>query len=99
MPLQKLSRDDVANLRGGAKPGRNSEYAQFLQSLRIGEGGKAVVANEGVSRQSVKNRLNAASAATGVNLKYLRSGADEVVFEVVEAGAVTRRRGRRAAGE
>jgi hypothetical protein len=102
MPLQKLSRADVAALhdRGGSK-GRagNTESIQFLKTLSIGEGGKAVVATEGVSRQSVKNRLNAAAKATGVSITYHRTGAEEVVFEVVEAGSAPRRRGRKPKAE
>lgn len=59
------------------------EYVHFLQGLAVGEGGMARVADEGVGRQSLKNRISAAATAAGVAIKYHRSGADTVVFEVV----------------
>lgn len=59
------------------------EYVHFLQGLAVGEGGMARVADEGVGRQSLKNRISAAAQAAGVSIKYHRSGADSVVFEVV----------------
>jgi hypothetical protein len=93
MPLQKLS---AADLAGG--PGRSrvsEEYVHFMRGLRPGEGGRASVKDEGVTRQSVKNRLKAAAEVAGVNVRFVRSGNDEVVFQVVEAGAAApKRRGR-----
>lgn len=59
------------------------DYVAFLQSAPIGTGGMASVADEGVGKLSLKNRLTAAAAAAGVTIKYKRSGADSVVFEVV----------------
>lgn len=93
MPLQKISREELANGRGGGR-GANPEYVAFFRNCRVGDGGRATVAEEGVSRQSVKNRLNAAAAAAGVKIAYHRSGAEDVVFEVVDAGSVAPRRGR-----
>lgn len=59
----------------------------------MGEDGKANVADEGVSRQSVKNRLASAAKAVRVSIKYHRSGAEDAIFEVVEAGSAPARRG------
>jgi len=96
MALQKLTRADFEMLQGDGRPGRgpSSEYIAFLKSLKNGEGGKAIVADEGITRQSVKNRLNSAAKTLGVGIKYHRSGAQEVMFEVVEAGSVAPRKTR-----
>ena len=67
----------------------------FLKGLRVGEGGKAVVAEEGVSRQSVKNRLLVAADVLGKAIVFRRSDTALVVFEVVE-GTTSPRRSRRS---
>jgi hypothetical protein len=88
----KLSPTDLARHRvTGARP----EYAEFLRTLSVGEGGRVDVAKTGVSRQTVKNRINAAAAATGVKVKYLRRRGDDLVFEVVGAVEPPKRRGGR----
>lgn len=92
MPLIKMSRQDFARTASGGRRSGNPEYIRFLQALKPGEGGKAVVADEGVSRQSVKNRLGVAAKAVGVGLKYHRSGDEEVIFEVVDPGDAPKRR-------
>lgn len=80
MALQKLTARDLA---GPTKVKKTSEYHDFLQKCRVGQGGKEIVSSDGVSRQSIKNRLNKAASDLGITLKYHRSGAGEVVFEVV----------------
>jgi len=95
MAIQKLTRDDLTRNKPMGRRGANPEYVTFLQGLKTGEGGKAVVADEGVSRQSVKNRLNSAAKVVGVTLKFHRSAEEEVVFEVVDPSMMsTSRRGR-----
>lgn len=93
MPLQKISRDEMARTRGGGR-GANREYVSFFRTLRPGDGGKAVVAEEGVSRPTLKKRLDAAAREAGVTITFHSSSAAEVVFEVVEAGTERPRRGR-----
>lgn len=46
-------------------------------------GGKAVVAEEGVSRIQVKNRVKAAAKAVGVKIAFQRTEPEIVVFRVV----------------
>ena len=79
VPIQKLSKKDFETPVAG-----HPEYIEFLSSARVGEGGRLMVDEEGVSRQSVKNRLNIASKVTGKNLRFYRSAPSEVVFQVVE---------------
>ncbi len=79
MPIQKLSKKDFETPVAG-----HPEYIEFLNSARLGDGGRLIVKEEGVSRQSVKNRLNIASKVTGKKIKFYRSASSEVVFQVVE---------------
>jgi hypothetical protein len=92
MPLQKISRGEMAQRRGSR--GANPEYVSFFRSLQPGTGGKAIVADEGVSRQTVKKRLDAAAREAGATITYHSSSAAEVVFEVVDEGTERPRRGR-----
>lgn len=82
MPLQRLRPDElaIANALAAAPPA----YVAFMKSLGRGEGGRAVVAAEGVGRPTLKKRLLAAAAAAGVTIAFLRSGAEEVVFRVTD---------------
>ena len=81
MPLQKLTRADLA---GNGAAGRNvpAEYVEFMRGLRPGDGGKAVLADEGATKITVKRRLEAAAQAAGTTIRFLRSPAGEVQFEV-----------------
>jgi hypothetical protein len=79
MPIQKMTKKDFEAPVAG-----HAEYIEYLTSARVGEGGRLLVDEEGVSRQSIKNRLNIASKVTGKNIKFYRSAASEVVFQVVE---------------
>ena len=92
IPFQHLSREELA----GARSSRHgsAEYVTFLKGLRAGEGGKAIVGEEGVSRQSVKNRLLVAADMLGKAIAFRRSDPAEVVFEVVEGSSAPRRRRR-----
>ena len=84
MALQKLSRSELQGRKGrGARP----EYVYFLKNLKPGEGGRAMIKDEGAGRQTVKNRLKAAADEAGVKIKFLRSPADQVVFEATIAAA------------
>lgn len=59
------------------------DYVLVLQGLALGEGGMASTADEGASKITLKNRLNAAAQAAGVAIKFHRSDDKSVVFEVV----------------
>jgi hypothetical protein len=93
--FQRLTAADLARHRA---VGSNPEYVEFLTGLTPGEGGRINAADAGVGRQTVKNRLNSAAAATGVKIKFVRSSADTVVFEVVGAAEAPKRRRKAAAG-
>ena len=80
MPFEKLSRAELANIsvRSGGRP----EYVAFLKSLKTGEGGRITTEAAGTTKQTIKNRLTTAAKAVGVTLKFRRTPASEVVFEV-----------------
>lgn len=80
MPIQKLTRADF-----DAPAGRNVpvEYVEFIRGLRPGDGGRAVLVEEGVaSKVTMKARIEAAATAAGKPIRFLRSPAGEVHFEV-----------------
>lgn len=93
MPLIKLSAAELS--ARGSHRSANPEYTTFLRGLSVGEGGKAIVADEGASRPTVKNRLIRAAEEASVQLKFHRSGDDALVFEVVSTEHAPRRRGRK----
>jgi len=98
MTFKKLTAEELAayHPQAGARP----EYVAALQQLKTGEGGIATVAEEGITRQAIKNRLNRAASAIGIELKYLRAGSDTVAFQVVGAVAGAKpRRSRRPKAE
>jgi len=82
MPLEKLTADQLTGGRRRRRRG-NREYIAFLRSLRIGQGGRATVEAEGITRQGIKLRLKRAAQEAGVTLKFLPSPANEVLFQVV----------------
>ena len=92
MPLVKLSAAELSGL--GSRRSAPPEYLRFLRSLSVGEGGQGTVASEGASRPTIKNRLNRAAEEAGVQLKYRRSDAQTVIFEVVSTEHAPRRRAR-----
>lgn len=59
------------------------DYVLTMQGLAIGEGGMATTADEGASKITIKNRLNAAALAAGVSIKFHRSDESTVIFSVV----------------
>ena len=83
MPLEKLSRAEVAAVKGTAPDPITAEYAAFLGRLSIGEGGKAVVAEEKATRFTVKKRIQAAADAAGIYLAWFRTPPEVLMFEVV----------------
>jgi hypothetical protein len=78
--FEKMNRADIDRYRvSRAYP----EYMAFVSDIRKGEGGRVDVAAAGVGRQTVKNRLKNSAAASGTQIKFLRSRPTEVVFEVL----------------
>ncbi len=84
MIFQKLTKVDIAAHAGSQRRGARPEYVEFIKNLRRGEGGKVDVASARTSRQTVKNRVDRAVGELGKKIKYIRSSADSVVFEIVE---------------
>jgi hypothetical protein len=80
MPLEKLTRAQIQGYHGAAA---NPEYVNFVRGLKPGEGGRATVDGEGVSRQTIKNRIKSAASELGVKVKFHRSEPNEVRFEVI----------------
>ena len=81
MPIQAMSKKDFQDYTSS---GGHAEYVSFLKSANVGAGGKLTLKEEGVSRQTIKNRLNTAAKITGRKIKFYRSPATEAVFQVVE---------------
>lgn len=86
MSLEKLTAADLATRnKTQKKPGRQkatNPYADFFKGIRVGQGGQAFVANEGISRPFLKLKITAAAQDAGVMIKFLSTGADEVKFKV-----------------
>ena len=80
MPFEKLTAEQL-NAASGTSTAY-AEYVAFLRPLRVGQGGKTSVKDEGVSKQTVKNRMIKAAEAAGVKIKFRRSSAEEVIVEV-----------------
>ena len=56
------------------------EYFAFISSARVGSGGRLIVADEDVGRQTVKTLLLVAAEAAGKEIKFNRCPAEDVVF-------------------
>jgi len=80
MPLEKLTSAQLQQVPASRRT--TNEYVPFLQTLHVGQGGRAIVANEGVSRQQVKNRLRTAAKAAGIAIAFVPSEKETVVFKV-----------------
>lgn len=81
MPIEKLTKKQLQEQSYRTGSGYEP-YAEFLSSLRVGQGGRVTVADEGVTRQTVKNRLTKTAEALGVEISFRRSAKEIVVFEV-----------------
>ena len=74
MPFEKLTADEIDAF--------GSEYVSFLRSLKPGEGARASVDKEGVTKVTLKKRLDRAAEIAGVDIKFHRSPSDVVILEV-----------------
>lgn len=81
MPIEKLTKKQLQEKSFRASAG-HEPYTAFLKSLRVGEGGRVTVEDEGVTRQTIKNRLTKSADAAGVQITFHRSPQEIVVFEV-----------------
>ncbi len=81
MSLHKLTPNQVAQKKVAGTA--NQQYVEALSGLKPGEGGEATVAEEKVSKQTIKNRIKKAADHLEIEVKFIRSSKDEVAFEVV----------------
>ncbi len=81
-----LEPEELARLRKGAVSA--GQYVSVLQGMRPGQGGKIEIEEGGPGRQAIKNRLKSASALADVPLRFIRSSANQVLFEVFPPGTV-----------
>jgi len=82
MPLEKLTRQQLVGTNHRTSTA-SQEYVRFIRKLEPGEGGRATIGTEGVSRQTIKARLKKAAKEAGAEIKFHRCPADEVKFEVL----------------
>lgn len=81
MPFQTITTEQAAELtasRGAAA----SQYLDDMRHLEPGQIARIRPEDEGVQKQTVKNRLNRAAKALGVEVDFMRSPADEVLFTI-----------------
>ena len=90
MTIRILSPEELAVRR--AAGGAYKPYVEVLAQMEPGQGGEILVADEGVSRQMVKNRVVRAAASLSKPIAFVRSGEDTVIFEVTAAPEPRRRR-------
>lgn len=81
-----LEPEELARRRKGSVSA--SQYVSVPQGMRPGQGGVITIEEGGPARQAIKNRLTSASAIAGVPIRFVRSSATEVLFEVFPAGTV-----------
>ena len=81
--FEKLTQQQVRALRGASGRGALAEYVAFVADIPMGQGGQVNVAAAKASRWAVKNRLKRAAGEAGKEIRFLRSGEETVVFEVV----------------
>ncbi len=82
--IKILPSDEVAARRKGSAPA--AQYVTVLRGMEPGQGGEVVIEEGTPSRQTVKNRLRAASAIANVTIQFIRSPANTVLFEVFPPG-------------
>jgi len=83
MAFERLTGPELRALRHAGGSRALSEYVAFLGDISLGQGGKVNVSAAKVSRHTVKNRLKSAARGARKEIKFLRSGEETVVFEVV----------------
>jgi hypothetical protein len=82
--FRRLSAEEIAELQPRRRGSVDlSEYRQFLENLAPGEGGEVALSTT-ERRQTVKRRLTAAAQSLGKQLRYRRSPADIVQFEILD---------------
>ncbi len=81
-----LEPEELSRLRKGSVSA--GEYIAVLQGMRPGQGGQIDIEEGGPARQAIKNRLMSASAIADVPIRFIRSSASQVLFEVFPPGTV-----------
>jgi hypothetical protein len=80
MQFIKLTRKDFEK----APPAKKENPAMsFLKTLKLGEGGFITTEMAQVGRQTIKAKVKSAASDLGLKVKFHRSPADEVRFEIV----------------
>jgi len=97
MAIEYLTADHLALIEVTNRT--SPEYVAFMQRMMPGDAGRAIVAQEGITQQAIKNRLDAIAEVLGITLRYLPGSSDEVVFEAVHVSSQTLGERRRQAGE
>ena len=80
LPAEEVAR--VASRRGRAVD--LTDYLDIVGQLGVGDMGEATIAAD-ENKATVKRRLTMAARRQGKALRYRRTGADRVLFEVVSA--------------
>ena len=80
MAVKVITREEA--LARSKRGGINEEYVAQMKKAGVGGLVGIDVPEEGVSRQTVKNRVKKTAEALGYTVKFWRSGEDDVVFEI-----------------
>lgn len=81
--FERLSREAFNKSQGRPRNSYLQEYRGFLADLEVGEGGELVLEPH-EKKATIKNRLNHAARVENKRIRYLRTPADRVRFQVVE---------------
>ena len=81
-----LESEELSRMRKGSVSA--GQYVSVLQGMQPGQGGLIEIEEGGPARQAIKNRLMSASAIADVPIRFVRSSATQVLFEVFPPGTV-----------
>jgi hypothetical protein len=81
--FERLNREAFAKTQGRPRNSYLEEYRGFFEGLEVGEGGE-VALDTGEKKATIKNRLNHAARVEDRKIRYLRTPADRVRFQLVE---------------
>jgi hypothetical protein len=80
--FRRLSADEVAAMRARRRGSVDlTEYADFVRTLDVGEGGEVVLA-DAEQKRTVKRRLTRAARQLNKDVRYRRSEGNVIRFEV-----------------
>ncbi|MCS7001400.1 MAG: hypothetical protein NZ518_00985 [Dehalococcoidia bacterium] len=81
--FEKLQRDAFTKNQGRPRNSYLEEYRAYLQGLSVGEGGELTL-EQSEKKATIKNRLNHAARVENKKIRYLRTPADRVRFQIAE---------------